>query len=178
MFTSSIKRETRKFHVVVVQCSSVMLVQSCCFANLTLFCRSRCRRRRRCLSSLIASHRQTKQNRRLWAQFVVVGSLPRSERFLFPGTPVFPSLQNPTFSISNSTRNQVDENHLVDLLPLNLSLVPRGFFPGYSGFPLSSKPNIFNFQFDQESGRREPLSGFATSKALLIYCFIYKTNDQ
>ena len=111
-----------------------MLVQSCCFANLTLFCRSRCRRRRRCLSSLTASHRQTKQNRRLWAQFVVVGVLPRSERFFF--------------------------------------------FPGYSGFPLSSKPNIFNFQFDQESGRREPLSGFATSKSLLIYCFIYKTNNQ
>ena len=121
MFTSCIKRETRKFHVVVVQCSSVMLVQSCCFANLTLFCRSRCRRRRRCLSSLIASHRQTKQNRRLWAQFVVVGSLPRSERF---------------------------------------------FFPGYCGFPLSSQTNIINFQFDQESGRREPLSGFATSKSL------------
>ena len=33
---------------------SVMHVQSCCFTNLNLllFCRSRCRRRRRCLSSL------------------------------------------------------------------------------------------------------------------------------
>ena len=32
-----------------------MHVQSCCFANLNLllFCRSRCRRRRRCLSSLV-----------------------------------------------------------------------------------------------------------------------------
>ena len=34
---------------------SVMHVQSCCFANQTycFFCRSRCRQRRRCLSSLI-----------------------------------------------------------------------------------------------------------------------------
>ena len=28
------------------------------------------------------------------------------------------------------------------------------FFSEYSGFPLSSKTNIFKFQFDQESGRR------------------------
>ena len=28
------------------------------------------------------------------------------------------------------------------------------FLSGYSGFPLSSKTNISNFQFDQESGRR------------------------
>ena len=35
---------------------SVMHVQSCCFTNLNLllFCRSRCRRRRRCLSSLLS----------------------------------------------------------------------------------------------------------------------------
>ena len=33
-----------------------MHVRSCCFANLNLllFCRSRCRRRRRCLSSLVS----------------------------------------------------------------------------------------------------------------------------
>ena len=30
-------------------------------------------------------------------------------------------------------------------------LAPRGFFSGYSGFPLSSKTNIFKFQFDLES---------------------------
>ena len=61
VFTSSIKRETRRFHVVVVQQrqrnvqKSVMHVQSCCFVNLNLlfFCRSCCRPRRRCLSSLI-----------------------------------------------------------------------------------------------------------------------------
>ena len=46
MFTSSIKREIRKFHVLVVQRQErnvqkiVMHVQSCCFAdlNLLLFC--------------------------------------------------------------------------------------------------------------------------------------------
>ena len=51
----------RPFHVVVVQRrlrnvqKRVMHVQSCCFAilNLLLFCRSRCCRRRRCLSSLM-----------------------------------------------------------------------------------------------------------------------------
>ena len=48
VISSSIKREMRHFHVVVVH------VQSCSFVNinLLLFCRSRCRRRRRCLSSL------------------------------------------------------------------------------------------------------------------------------
>ena len=46
MFTSSINREIRKFHVLVVQRQErnvqkiVMHVQSCCFAdlNLLLFC--------------------------------------------------------------------------------------------------------------------------------------------
>ena len=63
MFPSSTKREFRHFHVVVVQrrqrnvSKSVLHVQSCCFVdlNLLLFCRSRCRRRGRCLSSLGAS---------------------------------------------------------------------------------------------------------------------------
>ena len=62
VFTSCTKRENMKFHVVGVQRrqrnvqKNVMHVQSCCFVNLNqlLFCRSRCRRRRRgrCLSSL------------------------------------------------------------------------------------------------------------------------------
>ena len=63
MFPSSTKREFRHFHVVVVQrrqrnvSKSVMHVQSCCFTNLNLllFCRSRWRRRGRCLSPLVAS---------------------------------------------------------------------------------------------------------------------------
>ena len=57
VFTSSIKREISKFHVVVVQRwqrngpKSVMHVQSCCFAvlNLRPFCNSRCFCRRRFL---------------------------------------------------------------------------------------------------------------------------------
>ena len=63
VFTDYIKqaREIRKFHVAVVQRrlrnvqKSVMHVQSCCFANinLLLFNCSRCRRRRRCLNSLL-----------------------------------------------------------------------------------------------------------------------------
>ena len=63
VFTRSVKRvsEIRKFHVAVVQRllknvqKSVMHVQSCCFTNinLLLFCRSRCRRRRCCLSFLL-----------------------------------------------------------------------------------------------------------------------------
>ena len=56
VFTSSTKREIRLFHVAVVQWrqKSVMHMQSCCFSNLNLllFCRSRWRRRHRCLSSL------------------------------------------------------------------------------------------------------------------------------
>ena len=64
VFTTSTKREIRHFHVVVVQWrqknvqKSVLHVQSCCFANLNLliFCRSRWRRRRRCLSLSIHYH--------------------------------------------------------------------------------------------------------------------------
>ena len=55
-------REQRHFHVEIAQRrlrnvqKSVMHERSCCFANLNLlfFCRSRCRRRRRCLSSLLS----------------------------------------------------------------------------------------------------------------------------
>ena len=69
MFTSSIKRVTRTFQVVFVQRrqrnvqKNMMHVLSCFFANLVclLFCRSRCRRRRRCLSSLFkcTEHKKT-----------------------------------------------------------------------------------------------------------------------
>ena len=50
-------RETRKFHVAVMQrwLKSVMHVQICRFANINLriFCRSRYRRRCRCLGSVL-----------------------------------------------------------------------------------------------------------------------------
>ena len=48
---------------------------------------------------------------------------------------------------------------------------PERFFSGYSGLPFSSKTSISKSQFDQESGRREPLCGCATSKSLFIYLF-------
>ena len=38
--------------------------------------------------------------------------LPLAPRGFSPGTPVFPSPQKPTFSNSNSTRNQLDEEPL------------------------------------------------------------------
>ena len=61
VFPSSTKREISHFHVVVVQGrlrnvqKRLMHVQSPCFANinLLLFCRSRCPRCSRCLSSLL-----------------------------------------------------------------------------------------------------------------------------
>ena len=64
VFTSSTKREVRYVHVVVIQWrqrnvqKSVMHVQGCCFANLnlSLFWRSRWRRRRRCLIFLIINN--------------------------------------------------------------------------------------------------------------------------
>ena len=57
VFTSAIKREIRKVHVVIVQWrqsnvqKKVMHLQSCSFVNLILllFCRLLCRRRRLCL---------------------------------------------------------------------------------------------------------------------------------
>ena len=59
--TSSIKREIKQFHVVVVQRlqrngqKSVVHVQSCFFLylNYCFFCRSRCRYRRPCTRSLL-----------------------------------------------------------------------------------------------------------------------------
>ena len=50
---------------------------------------------------------------------LVLSSAPRG---FSPGTPVFPSPQKPTFRNSNSTRNQVDEEHFVDVLPLTIYL--------------------------------------------------------
>ena len=58
VFPSSTKRENRHFHIVVLQQRlrnvqrRVVHVQSCCFSNLNL-CRTRCRRLRLRLSSLL-----------------------------------------------------------------------------------------------------------------------------
>ena len=60
VFPASTKAEIRHFHVVIVQRGQRNIQNNCdtrakllfCLINLLLFCRFRCRRRRRCLSSL------------------------------------------------------------------------------------------------------------------------------
>ena len=60
MFPASTKPEIRHFHFVIVQRGQRNIQNNCdtrakllfCLINLLLFCRFRCRRRRRCLSSL------------------------------------------------------------------------------------------------------------------------------
>ena len=54
VFTFSTKHEIRNFPATAKKCTKKRDVQSCCFANLNLllFCRSHCRHRRRCISSL------------------------------------------------------------------------------------------------------------------------------
>ena len=119
MFPSSTKREFSHFHVVVVQrrqrnvSKSVMHVQSCCFANLNLllFCPSRCRRRDRCLSSLVASasscavlpgasrHPRLRLETELNRQWRIQGRGPGGARapLLFPPTPLSQGL-NPALT--------------------------------------------------------------------------------
>ena len=64
-----------------------------------------------------------------------------------PGTLVFSSPQKLTFPNSNSTRNQVDEEHFVDVLPLNRYLFIYFIYLkyinyDYSGSPLYDHPYI------------------------------------
>ena len=51
-------------------------------------------------------------------------------------------------------------------------LCSERFFSGYSSFPLSSKTNIFKFQFDQESGRQRTTLWMCYLQ-IIIYLFIY-----
>ena len=84
VFTSSRKREIKKFHVVVVQRrqrnvqKSVMHVQSCCFAylNLLLVCRSRCHRHRRCLSCPVSFVKLVTRQRQIKDQDITL-TLPK-----------------------------------------------------------------------------------------------------
>ena len=52
-------------------------------------------------------------------------------------------------------------------------LAPRGFFSGCSGFPLSSKTNIFKLKFYQESGRRRSTLWMCYLQIIINYLFIY-----
>ena len=51
-------------------------------------------------------------------------------------------------------------------------LCSERFFCGYSSFPVSSKPNIYKFQFDQESGRRRTTL-CTTSKSLFVIYLLF-----
>ena len=51
-------------------------------------------------------------------------------------------------------------------------LCSEKIFAGYSVFPLSSKANIFKFQFRRGILAEEPLCACATSKPLFTYVFI------
>ena len=51
-------------------------------------------------------------------------------------------------------------------------LCTERFFSGYSGFPLSSKSNIFKFQFDKESGRRRTTLWLRYLQILFIYLYL------
>ena len=46
------------------------------------------------------------------------------------------------------------------------------FFCGYSSFPVSSKTNIYKFQFDQESGRRRTTLCTTSKSLFVIYLLI------
>ena len=50
-------------------------------------------------------------------------------------------------------------------------LCSERFFPGYSGFPLSSKPTLPNSNSTRNQVDEEPLSGCATSK-IVIYLYV------
>ena len=47
------------------------------------------------------------------------------------------------------------------------------FFSGYSGFPLSSKTNIFKFQFDQESGKRRTTLWMCYLQIIIYYLYLF-----
>ena len=52
------------------------------------------------------------------------------------------------------------------------------FFSGYSGFPLSSKTNIFKFQFDQESGRRRTTMWMCYLQIVLLVVYLFNRFSQ
>ena len=63
-----------------------------------------------------------------------------------------------------------------------LSLAPRGVFSGYSGFPLSSKPNTSKFQFDQvkKIGSQRATMGICSAENpyLVSYLFNWGTYEK
>ena len=95
LFPSSTKREIRQFHVVVVQWrqrnvqKSVLHVQSCCFPclNLLILCRSRCCRRRHCVSAPILRRRRRRQRKRQNINRIRLAKLHVQHAFLYLSLP-------------------------------------------------------------------------------------------
>ena len=91
MFLSSTEREIRHLHVVVAQrrLRSAMPVHSCCFANiyLLLYCRSRYRRRPRCLISLLCPSTNRPRRARILGGYLKNGCVHVSaQRVPYSGT--------------------------------------------------------------------------------------------
>ena len=57
-------------------------------------------------------------------------------------------------------------------------LCSEKFFSGYSGFPLSSKTNIFKFQFDQESCRRRTTMWMCYLQIVLFVVYLFNRFSQ
>ena len=97
---------------------------------------------------------KSRRRRHIWVDFLKV--LENFFLFVFFPWLVIPSslrdLVEARFSRKELIRCQLVASLICGLsLLLALSFPPRGFSPGYSGFPLSSKTSTFKFQFDYVS---------------------------
>ena len=145
MFPSSTKREFRHFHVVVGQRRQRNVQKKrdarakllFCQSNLLLFCRSRCRPRRRCLRSLFKIQRHGRQrerqkNNRFYKQN---NNFARAPRFFC--TFLCPSLHDYDVNIPNfafcGVRKQATTK--IFFLFLHLDMVLENSTPG--GFAYS-----------------------------------------
>ena len=73
----------------------------------------------------------------------------------------------------SSRRRHMWVEFVVGFLPCS-----EKFFSGYSGFPLSSKTNIFKFQFDQESGRRRTTTWMCYLQTVLFVVYLFNRFSQ
>ena len=99
MFPSSKNREIRHFHVVVLQRRQRNVQKKREAGAKLLFCRSRCRRCRRCLSSLLVTLRSNyadgNENVEKTIRFYIKqnANFARASRFLYISLPVFARLR-------------------------------------------------------------------------------------
>ena len=126
MFPSSTKREFRHFHVVVGQRRQRNVQKKRDARAKLLFCRSRCRRCRRCLSSLLVTLRSNyadgNENVEKTIRFYIKqnNNFARASRFLYISLPLFARLRRVLWI----TQTSIDE---ILFLFLNLDVVPRNF---------------------------------------------------